>query len=102
MNKELQIPYNKNGNMMSYPNYFDEVKTWKAAENFTTTLKYKQYLRGTSSVIFIFEDIHTNKTYPMFVSSIDNILLNTNIINGEITGTFKFVKKGKNYGITLI
>lgn len=96
MNKEIQIPFDKLGNQMSYPM---GCYKWKKNYKFKGTLQFKHFLRGCSAANAIFEN-EKGKTLVMFLKDLSEAIPYMN--NGIIQGEFTFVKRGQNYGITLI
>ncbi len=67
---------------------------------FDETLTYTGYGRGRSSAVFYFED-STGATYQMFMTDMDHLLSSKNLIDGKVTGTWTYCKRGKNFGIKL-
>ena len=91
----------KPGSLSSWGHSSD---VWKdVMEPFEATLKYKEYSKGRSSVTFYWEDIKTGLTYPMFISSLGEILEKGKVFSGEqISGRWKVIKKGSNFGIKYV
>lgn len=67
---------------------------------FDDTLTYMGYARGRSSAVFNFKD-STGATYQMFMKDVDELLSSKNLIDGKVTGTWTYCKRGKNFGIKL-
>ena len=70
---------------------------WKDNYEFTDTLKYSGFTRGTSSCTIKFKSINDNKEYVMFMIDLNNCI--DKLIEGKLIGKFTFVKRGANYGI---
>jgi len=81
-----------------------------ANKTYNLDLTFYSYSRGCSSAVIIFvptdkmdlyEDGYYKKLhYNVFLSDLETII--KNCIKGRIKGTFRFVKKGQNYGLQLI
>ncbi len=94
-----KIPF-RDGNQLSYP------ETWRSdyemVDNFefTDTLTYQDFYRGRSAAGFEFIKKSDGKTVSMFMKDFtDAIPL---MIEGRLTGRFTFVKRGQNFGCTMI
>lgn len=86
--------------MTSYPSGYRTVE-WRANEPFEATLKLVGQSRGRSSALFNWEDVKTGTQYPMFMSSLGNLVRNSTINFGQVSGRWIAVKRGANYGIEL-
>lgn len=82
----------------SYPAGCKDVD-WRPNEPFEATLKLVGQSRGRSSALFEWEDVKTGTCYPMFMSSLGDLIENTLINYGLVHGKWIVVKKGANYGI---
>lgn len=94
-----QIPFDKNGNQMSYGDEWFS-PTWKDNYEFKDRLEYYGYGRGRSSITMDFKSTTDGKRYSMFISDFDDIVCD--LENGIIEGKFTFVKKGRNFGLKRI
>jgi hypothetical protein len=79
---------------------------WRPNEPFRTTLFYKTWQRGRSAVRIVWENID-GCTYPMFMKDMDALLsagrIDTDPIAGTVVhGVWQVVKRGANYGISLV
>lgn len=72
---------------------------WRPNEPFEATFKLAGQSRGRSSALFEWEDVKTGTQYPMFMSSLGDLVQNSEINFGQVTGLWVAVKKGANYGI---
>lgn len=100
-----QIPYDSAGNQLHYP----EVWTWTDGKRgevvwrdnnpFKTTLSYDSYSRGRSAAYFDFKDPN-GKTVVVFMKDFEAMV--PHMSKGAVTGTFKFIKRGMNYGCQLV
>lgn len=98
---QYQIPFDTNGNQLDYP-----MEYWRTAQNvwvdnfeFVDTLTYVEYHQGRSAVGFTFKRTDET-TVNVFISDFSAMLPFMKL--GTIAGRFTFVKKGKNYGCTMI
>lgn len=85
--------------MLSYTSHDPERTEWRENTPFLATLDLVGSERGRSSVIFWFIDSITNTKYPMFVSSLESLILNSTLEYGTVSGGWISVKRGSNYGI---
>lgn len=94
--KNYKIPFDKDGNMLSYPYNVEE---WREPYKFSTRLKYNGYSRGRSSAVILFKDWQ-GRSYSMFMSDFDKMMQDGFDVDGKsVSGIFTFVKKGQNYGL---
>ena len=100
--KTYKIPFDGNGNMVSYEGY--GVKEMRDNYEFTGSLRLVAMHRGRSACDFEFQDTK-GKAYSMFFGEFRKIIekFNAGIIDdlGTIYGTWTFRKQGANYSITL-
>jgi hypothetical protein len=87
-----QIPFDKDGNQLSYPDW--RHNEWRDNYEFSTTLKIIDIERGRSAARFILED-EEGHTYQMFMKDMMNLLQGQ-----KLEGNWTFCKRGSNYGIT--
>ena len=73
------------------PTYIDNIP-WK------DTLKYEGYYRGCSAAGGYFRN-DRGQIFTVFMTDLDSFI--PKMVNGSITGTFIYCKRGKNYGVTL-
>jgi hypothetical protein len=97
--KTYQIPFDKDGNQMGYPETWRGVE-WRDNEPFEDTLVYKGYGRGRSSATLHFRRASTGTEVQFFMSDFDDIVKHMQF--GTFSGRFEFVKKGQNYGCKLL
>lgn len=98
MTKEIKIPTDKNDNMLR----LDNLRTENHIKNYEwkDILNYEGYDKEGNATYFAFTSTLTHKKYYMFTTDFDKCVKKMNC--GNITGTFTFVKRGKNYGIKLV
>lgn len=68
---------------------------------FQDTLRFESTRRGQSSV-HVYLSGRVYKSYRMFFDEFCELIRNNTLVNGEITGTWKFQKKGANLGIVQV
>lgn len=99
INLELQVPFcNSTGNQLGYPQYG---YIMKANYIFSSTMQFKYFSRGRSSVKAIFEDKEGTK-YEMFAKDFQELIKDNVVELGEVEGNWSFVKRGANYGLTQV
>lgn len=100
--KTYKIPFDSNGNMVSYEGY--GVKEMRDNYEFIDTLTLVAMHRGRSACDFEFQDSN-GTTYSMFFGEFRKLIQRFNdgeLVNlGCITGKWTFRKQGANYSITL-
>lgn len=92
-------PREVKGSLIDYDNRSGNVE-YIENKVFEDTLTFEGYARGRSSAVFHFVD-SSGATYQMFMTDIDDLLKNRDIINRQVKGKWTFCKRGKNYGIKL-
>lgn len=89
-----QLPFDANGNMLSYVDGWNEATvTWKPNETFTARLKLVDYEKGRSRVTLWFED-EQGKRYPMTLAKFMDIMTGT-----EVSLSFVGCKVGTSYSL---
>lgn len=106
--KTYQIPFAKSGNMQGYPESWWEGEfpnakrvgpEWRDNFEFKDTLRFVEFWRGRSSAIAIMYG-DDGAEYQVFLSDLATMM--PHFVNGKVTGTFTFCKKGQNYGCKLV
>lgn len=93
---DYQIPFDNNGNQMSYPGgYGSRGCNWRDNAIFEDTLKFQYSGRGRSAVTLHFERASGGQV-TMFLKDFEAII--PKLHEGTITGKFAFTKRGTNYG----
>jgi hypothetical protein len=86
--------------LLSYAGYGDV--EWRPNDDFYAELELIDSSRGRSSVVFNYRDVKTGIHYPLFVTSVEDILRRGTVKNGRVSGYWHVVKKGQNYGLHLV
>lgn len=106
--KAYKAPYDRNGNLMHYPEtqrwYDDEQRheappEWRTPEPMRAVLVYEGYARGRSAAYFIWRHSITGTRYPMFMTDLDEMLRTRTIPQVGVHATWIECKRGSNYGI---
>lgn len=95
------VPFSENGSkMLEYGGYCDN---WVAVDpEFGAEMELVRTERGRSAVRFIVRDVWTNIEYPTFLTDMEYLINNATIHKGNLGfHTWRFVKRGQNYGIAL-
>lgn len=111
--KVHEVPYNHLGNLQHYPcstwDYSQKdgngrpriyETDWRLNDPFEETLQFEQMQRGRSAAYSLWKDPEGH-TYPMFMSDLEELLINKIIRNGVVRCTWIVKKRGSNYGIGL-
>ena len=95
--KLFKVPVTKSGSMerRAYPGHQNFIDS----EDFKDTLRFVRFGHTNSSIYGIFKSQTNNKTYYMFSTELEDILLNQIIKLGYIRGTFSFVRRSSYFGI---
>lgn len=86
--------------LLSYAGY--GTVEWRPNNEFHAELEIVNVSRGRSSVVFNYRDVKTGTIYPLFASSIEDVLRRATVRNGRVSGYWWVVKKGQNYGLELV
>lgn len=106
--KSYKAPYDRNGNLMHYPEtqwfYVDEVRQtappeWRTPQPMKAVLVYEGYGRGRSAAYFMWRHQVTGTRYPMFMTDLDEMLRTRTIPVQGVHATWIECKRGQNYGI---
>lgn len=92
------IPF-RNGQPMSYTDAWDKPTEWRDNVDFDAIMDYDGFGRGRSSALLYFKD-RAGVRYPMFMKDFDECA--RYMRNGEIRCIWRFVKRGQNYGLTMV
>jgi len=96
-NPGLLLPiYPSDREMASYTNR--TIKEFDMDYVFQDTLTLDTAWKGRSAVHFVFKGTHC-KHYNMFLSDFTELVRTNTLVNGEIDGDWRFVKKGKSFGV---
>lgn len=95
MNKvgNYKIPFDAKGSQLHYPGSSND---WRENSEFDTKLIYVGYQRGRSAAYFIFKRPNGQQV-TMFLKEFDSIA--SKMIKGVLSGSFRFIKRGENYGV---
>lgn len=99
-NKDYQIPFNVNNELMSYANGNGYGVTWLPNYEFQDVLKFEEFERGRSAAHAVFKSLKDNKRYPMFLKDLSDAI--ERLVGGTLSGQFTFQKRGQNYGVALV
>lgn len=95
---DYQIPFDGAGNQLHYPESWKEM-VWRDNTPFETTLTYDGYSRGRSAAYLGFKTTE-GKGVTVFMTDFEAMV--PRMVKGEVTGTFRFTKRGQNYGCQLV
>jgi hypothetical protein len=93
-----QIPFDEAGNQLHYP--MSQTTTWKDNYQFPDELQYISYARGRSAAYFQFESTITKRRFTMFLTDFDAIV--KHLVDGKLSGTWTFCKRGENFGVQFV
>lgn len=98
MAKDYKIPFDANGNQLHYPTSY-LISEWRDNVPFTETLVFEGYSRGRSAAYLNFKRQGTDIEVVVFMTDfVDMVPL---MVNGVLTSTFSYCKRGMNYGVKL-
>ena len=105
---DYQIPFDKNGNQVSYAGGgYDVVRlpagvTMVPNFEFDDFLTYVGFERGRSAAHLVFFRNSNGCKVRMFLTDFDAVIRTLPIINGSVKGRWTFRKRGENYGCVLV
>lgn len=102
-----KIPFEVNGNLISYPGYSGTYycfKTnahhsivWEDNCKFIETFEYSGYSKGRSSCHIHLKSVSNGRQHFVMISDFDKMMKQKWMHNNQITGTFTFAKHGANF-----
>lgn len=95
---DYEIPFDCKGNQQHYPESWRGLE-WRPNDQFTETLTFQDYRRARSAAYFVFARID-GTLVTMFLKDFEEVV--PHMVKGVVTGTFRFVKRGQNYGCSLM
>jgi hypothetical protein len=95
-----QIPFDKDGNQLTYPEDFGRsaVAEWMDNVVFYDTLEFQRFLRGRSAAHCEFKRLSGQKVI-MFLRDFEDVI--PEMFAGRIHARWTYCKRGQNYGIRL-
>lgn len=104
--KKLEIWFNKNGDMLTRASYWcragnNQGYVSEEGEDFSDTLVYSHLNERDTAKIY-FQSKRTGRYYCMFGTDFHTLLSLKLFNNNEITGDFRFTKRGQSQGIRKI
>ena len=104
--KKPVAPFSPDGDMQHYPEGSGHGVNrvgpeWREVQPFEATLVFAGYRRGRSAAYFLWENANGD-CFPMMLSDLSDLLLTRTIDGGEVSGTWRLVKRGQNYGIAAV
>lgn len=106
-----EIPFNRKGDLLhypeneyegQYPNYRTIPPIWRDNFQFTDTLKVAGMSRGRSAAYFILVSETDGRRYPIFMKEMHELISMSTLVKGVVKATWTFVKRGQNYGLSLV
>lgn len=101
--KQLEIIFNRFGDMIPLAQswYTGNGSVTRLAEDFDETLVFHKMFEYKTARAY-FRGQRTGIFYCMFLDDFDTILRLGYLVNNEVSGRFKFTKRGQGQGIKLI
>jgi hypothetical protein len=93
-----RVPFDKNGNQITYDGY--PAHEQRPNDPFEATLEYVTYFRGRSAFNVRFRNVDTGGEVSFAAASFEELI--PHMVNGRVTGKFAFKKRGANYTCYLI
>lgn len=90
-----RAPYGRDGSLLRTA---DAVHEWRPNEPFRKSLTLRAPEHGGFGTYVVWEDSWGHR-YPMFVSSLADLLLRSTVSYGVTVGWWTVIKRGKSYGI---
>jgi len=76
--------------------------SWKKNFKFHDTLQLDGMDHGQSAKFLLLSSTTTGSHFTMFVRDAIDVIRNAEIDHGKITATRMFIKRGQNYGVTVM
>ena len=95
--REQGVPF-KDGKYLKYRYHEHEMVS---ADSFSGEMLIQHSDRGLSAATIWWLCADNGHTYPMFLTDFVELVRESKIDYGTANGTWKFVKRGQNYGIAL-
>lgn len=95
-------PVATDGNMLGYVSGWHREIEWRGNTPFEATLRIFELTRGRSSIKYHLIDDLTGQRWEMFVTDMLDLLTTCAVNHGVVHGRWHVVKRGTNYGISLI
>lgn len=74
--------------------------TWRENHVFEATLEVTGTIRGRSAARFRLRDVdNPDRRYEMFMTGVEDLLVNGEISKGRISGCWTYCKRGQNYAL---
>lgn len=75
----MEAPFDHHGNLMHYPRIYWENETrcnpeWREVEPFSAPLYFVGQERGRSAAYFLWKNLHTGCTFPMFMKDLGDLI----------------------------
>jgi hypothetical protein len=98
-----KVPFMKDtGSLATYVSHWEEDKVkWMDSFIFEDTMRFTSFYRGRSAAGFVVTSQTTGKKYTVFLVDVEAILQHGVQLGGIVSGTWGFVKRGTNYGLSL-
>jgi hypothetical protein len=103
--REILYPYDERGNLMHYavdrPYGYDYYtpNDWRPGAEFEATLELDHTISGRSAKYFMWHDINTGLTYPMFAADLVDLCKKGIVRRGISHSVWVPRKRGANFGI---
>jgi len=117
---KYQSPFDDEGNQLHYPEFkWVQDPDFKPPEGqiwwprgrsvvqgmrdnfeFDDVLVYQDFRRGRSAAYFEFKRKSTDTDVTVFLKELHDMI--PFMVRGEVTGRFTFIKRGENYGCTIL
>lgn len=96
-----KAPFNKNGSLLNYISYPDQVHEWRPNKPFPAMLILEGITRGMSAARFVWND-DKHRRFEMFMTDAADLMrANTSLYGGTVDTWWMVQKRGKNYGVRL-
>lgn len=93
-----RIPFDEDGHPMVYADGgWSKCAEWRDNTPFEDTLTFKNFTRGRSAARAVFLSKALGCRVEMFLATLKTVI--PNLVEGKLSGTWRFEKRGQNYGI---
>lgn len=98
--KIIEVPFDKDDNMMEASYAWHNNVTWKDNYEFDATLRFVSFSYARAGTKYLFEDVDNGARYYVFTTEMEKMI--PLMDKGILDGKFTFVKRSTAFGIKLV
>lgn len=102
MSKPFKVFFSKNGDLLYTSRYVNYNNNHDYLEEDNKVFKDQLEYKGIAGSQVTFQSLTDKRTYRMFISDFDKVMLAKKVVNNIIEGEFTFTKKGQVQGFRML